>query len=119
MKTINEKGIQMSKVMLVFAAVIMTLLLPLVLAAAPKSNAVKVQIDNFSFTPQTLTIHPGTQVTWINKDDVPHTVSSVDKKFASKALDTDEQFSFVFTAPGTYKYYCAIHPHMTGIIVVQ
>ena len=78
-----------------------------------------VQIDNFSFTPQTLTIRTGTTVTWVNKDDVPHTVTSNDKKFKSRALDTDEQFSFTFLAPGTNSYFCSVHPHMTGQIIVQ
>jgi plastocyanin len=78
-----------------------------------------VKIDNFSFTPQTLTVHPGTTVTWVNKDDVPHTVTSTNKKFKSRALDTDERFSFTFSAPGTYEYYCSVHPKMTGKIIVQ
>ncbi len=72
----------------------------------------KIKIDKFSFSPQTLTVHPGTKVSWTNKDDVPHTVTSVDKKFGSKVLETDEQFSFTFAAPGTYKYYCRVHPHI-------
>ncbi len=87
----------------------------------PKTKAAPnlVKIDNFSFTPQTLTVHPGTTVTWVNKDDVPHTVTSTDKKFKSRALDTDEQFSFTFSAAGTNNYFCSVHPHMTGKIIVQ
>ncbi len=79
----------------------------------------RVKIDNFSFTPQTLTVRPGTTVTWVNKDDVPHTVTSTEKKFKSPALDTDEQFSFTFSAPGTNNYFCSVHPHMTGRIIVR
>lgn len=82
-----------------------------------KTNEVK--IDNFCFTPQTLTVPAGTKVTWINQDDVPHTVTSDDKLFVSRALDTDQQFSFTFTAPGTYSYYCSVHPKMTGKVVVK
>ena len=79
-----------------------------------------VKIDNFSFGPATITIPAGTTVTWTNNDDVPHVVSSDDNKmFKSKALDTDDHFSFTFTKPGTYNYYCAIHPKMTAKIVVQ
>ena len=78
-----------------------------------------VKIDNFSFMPQTLTVRAGTTVTWVNKDDVPHTVTSNDKKFKSRALDTDEKFSFTFSAPGTNSYFCSVHPHMTGRIIVQ
>jgi plastocyanin len=89
------------------------------LLADTKAGPDMVKIDNFSFTPQTLTVHPGTTVTWVNKDDVPHTVTSTDKKFKSRALDTDEQFSFTFSAPGTYNYFCSVHPHMTGKIIVQ
>jgi plastocyanin len=89
------------------------------LAADSKTSPNMVKIDNFSFTPQTMTVRTGTTVTWVNKDDVPHTVTSTDKKFKSRALDTDERFSFTFSAPGTYNYFCSVHPHMTGKIVVQ
>lgn len=85
----------------------------------PASGAI-VKIDNFSFGPATITIPTGSTVTWTNNDDVPHVVSSDDNKmFKSKALDTDDRFSFTFTKPGTYNYYCAIHPKMTAKIVVQ
>ena len=78
-----------------------------------------VKIDNFSFIPDTLTVKAGTTVTWINKDDVPHTVVSTAKKFSSKALDTDDRYDHTFTDPGTYEYYCSVHPHMKGKIIVQ
>jgi plastocyanin len=84
-----------------------------------QSEVHEVSIDNFSFTPMEMTIPAGTQVTWINKDDVPHTVVSVDHQFKSKALDTDEKFSFTFSNPGTYEYFCSVHPKMTGKIVVK
>ena len=87
--------------------------------ADTKATPDQVKIDNFSFTPQTLSVHTGTKVTWINKDDVPHTVTSNDQEFKSRALDTDDQFSFTFKAPGTYRYYCSVHPHMTGKIIVK
>ncbi len=79
----------------------------------------KVTIDNFSFVPQVLTIKAGTSVTWTNKDDVPHTVVSTSKKFSSRVLDTDDRFSFTFKEPGTYEYYCSVHPHMTGKVIVE
>ena len=79
-----------------------------------------VSIDNFTFTPQTLTVKAGTTVTWTNKDDIPHGIASDNNAFRrSKALDTDDKFAFTFTTPGTYKYFCYVHPHMTGTIVVQ
>jgi plastocyanin len=84
---------------------------------APASAEVK--IDNFSFAPATLTVPAGTTVTWTNHDDIPHTVVSTDNVFKSKVLDTDEKFSFTLTKPGTYPYFCSIHPKMTGNIVVQ
>jgi plastocyanin len=86
-------------------------------SAASSSN--QVAIDNFTFTPQTLTVPVGMKVTWINRDDVPHTVTDAGKRFRSTALDTDDSFSFTFTAPGAYPYYCGIHPHMTGSIIVK
>ena len=89
--------------------------------AADEKQAVPVtiSIDNFSFTPKEITVEQGTTVTWLNHDDVPHTVVSTDKKFRSKALDTDEQFSFTFADVGTYSYFCSVHPVMIGKIVVK
>jgi len=84
---------------------------------APASAAVK--IDNFSFGPATVTVPVGTTVTWTNRDDIPHTAVSTDGVFKSKVMDTDDKFSFVFNKPGTYSYYCTIHPKMTGQIIVQ
>jgi len=80
----------------------------------------EVTIDNFSFTPQTLTIPAGSTVKWTNKDDVPHTVVETNShKFKSKALDTDETFSYTFTDPGTYEYFCSVHPKMVAKVIVQ
>src|SRR4051812_48623736 len=82
---------------------------------------VEITIDNFAFEPAVLTIAPGTQVTWVNRDEEPHTVVSATKEqpFKSQALDTNDKFSFVFAKPGTYKYFCSVHSHMVGTIVVQ
>ena len=83
------------------------------------TNANEVKIDNFCFTPPALTVPVGTTVTWINKDDIPHTVASTDHLFTSRALDTDQKFSFTFTTPGTNSYFCSMHPRMTGQIIVK
>lgn len=88
-------------------------------AVATDPNSPQVGIDNFNFEPKSLTVPVGAIVTWTNRDDVPHTVTSRDKKFSSQALDTDERFTSTFTAPGTYAYFCAIHPIMTAEIVVK
>jgi plastocyanin len=78
-----------------------------------------VTIDNFAYSPRQLKIEAGTRVTWVNHDDVPHTVSSSDKRFVSSgALDTDDTYSVSFDSPGTYTYFCAVHPHMTGSVIV-
>jgi plastocyanin len=87
--------------------------------AAPAPATAQVAIDNFTFTPATITVSPGTKVTWTNHDDIPHTVTSTSGAFDSKAIDTDASFSFVFTTPGTYPYFCEIHPHMTGQVIVK
>ncbi len=91
------------------------------LAKAPQATAgvVEVKIDNFSFGPGTVTVPVGTTVVWTNRDDIPHTVVSDDKIFKSKVLDTDEKFSYTFTKPGTYPYFCSVHPKMTGKVAVQ
>jgi amicyanin len=78
-----------------------------------------VTIDNFTFNPQRLTVKAGSTVTWTNKDDIPHAIASVSALFRSKALDTDDHYSFTFSTPGTYQYFCSLHPHMTGTIVVE
>ena len=88
-------------------------------SADEKPAPVSIAIDNFSFTPNEVTISRGTAVTWVNHDDVPHTVVSKDQKFRSKALDTNDQFSFTFADAGTYVYFCSVHPVMTGKVIVK
>ncbi|WP_336799982.1 cupredoxin domain-containing protein [Kaistia sp. MMO-174] len=87
-------------------------------AALAAGNAATVEIQNFTFTPAELTVKAGTTVTWVNHDDIPHLVAATDKSFRSPPLDTDEQFSFTFEKPGKLPYFCALHPRMTGTIVV-
>jgi plastocyanin len=88
-------------------------------AAAPAAaEDVAVKIGNFTFGPQELKVKVGTTVTWTNEDDIPHTVVSPNS-FRSKVLDTDGKYSFTFTTPGAYKYFCSLHPHMTGTVIVE
>ena len=84
-----------------------------------KEVAPEVKIDNFTFGPMELTVPVNSTVTWVNKDDIPHTVVATDGAFKSRALDTDQKFSFKFEKAGTYTYYCSVHPKMLGKIVVQ
>jgi len=113
-----------------WAEVIGGLLLPVITFSAgwvpvrarpvqPGTATAEVKIDNFSFSPQEITVSAGTTIIWTNRDDIPHTVVSDDKIFKSKVLDTDQQFSFTFAKPGTYPYFCSVHPKMTGKIVVN
>ena len=87
--------------------------------AAAAADGTHVVVDNFSFAPATATIPVGTTVTWTNRDDIPHNVVSPEQKFKSPVLDTSEKFSHTFAVAGTYKYYCSIHPRMTGQVVVR
>jgi plastocyanin len=105
----------------VFAtAVGLAVLAAAALTAAPARSAeMTVKIDNFTFNPPRLTVTAGTTVTWDNEDDIPHTVASSTRVFRSKALDTSDKFSFTFATPGVYEYFCSLHPHMTGTIVVE
>jgi plastocyanin len=92
------------------------------IAAVPlpaRAADVVVKIDNFTFNPQRLTVKVGTTVIWTNEDDIPHTVAASNKSFKSKVLDTDQKFSFTFTTAGDFEYFCSLHPHMTGMIVVE
>jgi plastocyanin len=85
---------------------------------APAADA-GVQIDQYAFLPQRITVTPGTTVTWTNDDDAPHTIASSAKVFKSRPLDTGDKFSFTFTTPGTYAYFCSVHPQMTGTVTVE
>jgi plastocyanin len=96
-------------------AVVAAMLLPV---GAARAEDVAVHIDNFVFEPAQLTVKVGQTVTWTNRDDIPHTVVCAGK-FRSKPMDTDGTFSFTFTAPGEYKYFCSLHPHMTGAVKVE
>ncbi|QNK03862.1 cupredoxin domain-containing protein [Dyella telluris] len=89
-------------------------------AATTPAKPASVDIRNFAFTPKALTIHAGTRVVWTNRDEEPHVVVSAGKQFASShALDTSDSYAVTFDRPGTYTYYCAIHPMMVGTIIVQ
>lgn len=87
------------------------------LAQGPAATA--VTIDNFTFSPPTITVAAGTTVKWTNTDDIPHTVRAVDGSFHSKAMDSDDSYSFTFAKPGVYSYFCSIHPKMVGKVVVK
>jgi plastocyanin len=78
-----------------------------------------VQINNFIFGPKIITVKVGTTVTWTNQDYVPHTVISTTQLFRSPVFFTNDMFAFTFSTPGTYEYYCTIHPKMTGTVVVE
>jgi plastocyanin len=86
--------------------------------AGPPPGAM-VRIGNFTFNQATLTVRSGTTVTWQNDDDIPHTVVSKTMLFKSKVLDTGDRFSFTFAKAGQFGYFCSIHPHMTGKIIVK
>jgi plastocyanin len=89
-------------------------------AVSTRAADTQVQIDQFIFAPQRVSVKAGTTVTWVNDDDIiPHVVVSSKKLFKSKTLDTNDRFSFTFTTPGTYEYFCSLHPHMTGTVVVE
>ena len=96
----------------------------LLLSAPAFAADASVKIDNFVFQPEALTVPPGTKVTWTNDDDIPHLVVEAPSKngdplFRSPALDTDDSFSFTFEEPGVYDFFCALHPHMVGKIIVE
>ena len=104
----------------VLGAVVGSVLAAGVLFAQADGPASAVSIDNFTFGPQSVTVKAGTTVTWTNRDDIPHGIASANNAFTkSKALDTDDSYSFTFTTPGTYNYFCYVHPHMTGTVVVE
>lgn len=116
--TIRLKILTLQAAALVASAVLMTAVATIT-RAAPPAAATAVSIANFTFKAPVLTVKPGTTVTWTNGDDIPHTVVSKDGLFKSKVLDTGDKFSFTFAKAGQFGYFCSIHPHMTGTIVVK
>ena len=103
----------------IFAGLLQLALLAPPSAVAEPATSEMVKIDNFTFAPQRLTVKVGTTVSWTNEDDIPHTVASTSNTFRSKVLDTDDKYSFAFTTAGSFEYFCSLHPHMTGTIVVE
>ena len=90
------------------------------MSAGASEHGAQVHIDNFSFSPASITIPRGTTVTWTNRDDIPHTVVSTNgKSFKSHPLDSDDTYSFTFETAGQYGYFCSLHPHMQGTVIVQ
>jgi plastocyanin len=105
--------------MLPLALAMVVVLHPTRAKSEDKASPLEVRVDNFTFGPDTLTVPVNSTVTWVNKDDLPHVIASADGVFKSKALDTDDKYSYTFTKAGTYAYFCSIHPKMVGKIVVQ
>ena len=87
--------------------------------AAPSAPIVDLNITKFAFAPKEITIAPGTKIIWTNHDETPHTVTSNDKSFASKGLDTDDKFEHTFASEGDFSYFCTVHPFMTGVVHVH
>jgi plastocyanin len=101
------------------ASALMLCTAPAITSAAPAPLAAAVSIDNFTFNAPVVTVKRGTTVTWTNGDDIPHTVVSRDGVFKSKVLDSGDRFSFTFAKPGQFRYFCSIHPRMTGTVIVK
>jgi plastocyanin len=87
--------------------------------AIPTAPIVDSSIERFSFAPKEITIMPGTKVIWTNRDEAPHAVTSNDRLFASKGLDTDDKFEHTFANEGDFRYFCTVHPFMTGVVHVR
>jgi plastocyanin len=100
-------------------AVSTAFVMPAILAAAAPASTVEVNIAKFAYAPKETTVAPGTKIVWTNHDQTPHTVTSNDKSFASKGLDTDDKFEHTFTSEGDFSYICTVHPYMTGVVHVR
>ncbi|MEO3427353.1 cupredoxin family copper-binding protein [Pelagibius sp. CAU 1746] len=112
MLTLKRRALLLSA----FGGTVLTVLGRSPRAAAPA--AMTIDIESFEFLPQQATVKAGTMVTWVNRDDSPHTVYSLDESFLSDVMDTDQEFSMVFDKPGEYPYLCSVHPHMKGTVIV-
>jgi plastocyanin len=98
---------------------LLILLTCLAATTASASDTITVNIEKFAFTPKDITVAPGTKIVWINKDQIPHTISTADKSFMSKAMDTDDKFEQTFVNAGDFSYFCTLHPFMTGTVHVR
>ncbi len=105
--------------MMFLAACILALWSAPASAGGNAESGQQIEIANFSFVPQTVTVKQGTTVTWVNRDDSPHTVVSTAKEFSSPAMDTSDTYTYTFNRPGSFEYYCSVHPHMRGKVIVQ
>ena len=101
---------------LIFCAALAT---PAIFAAAATPAAVDLDIAKFAFAPKEITIAPGTKIVWTNRDETPHTVTSKDKSFGSKGLDTNDTFEHTFASEGDFNYICTVHPYMNGVVHVH
>jgi len=102
--------------LVLFAAFVMPALFASAGAPAP---TIDLNIAKFAFAPKEITIAPGTKIIWTNRDETPHTITSNDKSFASKGLDTDDKFEHTFASEGDFSYICTVHPFMTGVVHVR
>jgi plastocyanin len=97
-----------------------TLAVPVLFAAPTQATStVEINIAKFAYGPKEITVAPGTKIVWTNHDETPHTVTSTDKSFASKGLDTDDKFEHTFATEGDFSYICTVHPFMTGVVHVR
>ena len=102
-----------------FMALVAMSAIPFLMSSAADAADITVKIDNFAFAPAEVTVHPGDTITWVNSDDIPHTVVSQPiGTFRSRPLDSEDRYSFKFEKAGSYDYFCSLHPHMKGRIVV-
>jgi len=103
-------------------AVVVAVAILMVSAGRPveaASAAVTVEITDFAFQPGSITVAPGSTITWVNDDEEAHTITSTEGVFKSEALESAGRFSHTFTKPGTYHYFCALHPHMRADVIVR
>ena len=117
-----KKAMKTNRFWIVIGGLLAVTLCTAILSAphsAELATSPPVHIDNFTFTPEEMTIAPSTTVTWVNDDDIPHAIAATGKSFRSKALDTNDTFSFTFKEPGIYEYFCSLHPHMKGKVIVR
>jgi len=106
-------------VALAVGGIAVSMLLAVHATAASEPGTVQLDIAKFAFAPKEVTVAPGTTVIWTNHDEAPHTVTSNDKSFASKGLDTDDKFEHTFATEGDFRYICTVHPFMTGVVHVR
>ena len=118
-KACSHYALPIKRVAILAFAVAVLALSPDSFAAPPTESLVRIEITMSAFAPNEIAVPRGTRIVWTNRDEMPHTVTSDDRSFVSKGMDTDDTFTHTFIQEGDFAYRCVVHPFMVGVVHVR